>query len=280
MSESKPITIKDIQSRKKQGRKISMLTAYDYSLAAILDQANIDIILVGDSVANVMLGLDSTRQVGMKEMLHHAKAVRRAVKRAVLIGDMPFEALQGTAGRAVSCAKKFMEEAGCDGVKVEWSKDCLKITKAILKSGIPVMGHAGLTPQTARQLGGFKVQGKESSSAQAILENAKAFEKAGCFSLVLECIPQELAGIITKNLSIPTIGIGAGIHCDGQVLVTYDLLGLFDRYKPKFVKQYANLSQEIVKSVLRFRHEIEQGAFPNRTHSYSMDPLELKKMIV
>lgn len=274
------MTIEDIQSKKKQGQKITMLTAYDYPLASLLDKAGIDIVLVGDSVANVVLGLDSTKDVGIEQMLHHAKAVRRGVKQALLIGDMPFEALNGTLANAVSSAKRFVKEAGCDGVKVEWFKGCLKMTKAILKNGVPVMGHVGLTPQTAEQLGGFKVQGKEAISAKEILENAKAFEEAGCFSLVLECIPKELAKIITKKLSIPTIGIGAGVDCDGQVLVTHDLLGLFDRYKPKFVKQYVNLSEEILRSILRFREEVEQSQFPDQAHSYTMDAEELRKISI
>ncbi len=272
------MTVEEIQSKKKQGQKITMLTAYDYPLAFLLDKAGIDIILVGDSVANVVLGLDSTKEVGIEQMLHHAKAVRRGVKQALLIGDMPFEALNGTLANAILSAKRFIKEAGCDGVKVEWSKGCLKITEAILKAGIPVMGHVGLTPQTAEELGGFKVQGKDEGSAKKILENAKAFEEAGCFSLVLECIPKELAKIITKELSIPTIGIGAGVDCDGQVLVTHDLLGLFDRYKPKFVKQYINLSEEILKGILEFRKEVEQSQFPDPAHSYSMDPEELKRI--
>ncbi len=262
------ITIADIQSKKKQGRKITMLTAYDYSFATLLDQAGIDIILVGDSVANVVLGLDSTKDVGIEQMLYHAKAVRRGVKQALIIGDMPFEALHGGVAKAVSCAKKFVKDAGCDAVKVEWFKDCLKVTRAILKAGIPVMGHVGLTPQTAEQLGGFKVQGKDEGSAKRILENAKALEKVGCFSVVLECIPAPLAKLITEDLKIPTIGIGAGPDCSGQVLVTHDLLGLFDRYKPKFVKQYVHLAENILKGIKEFKSEVEEGIFPDSIHSY------------
>ncbi|MCA9409349.1 MAG: 3-methyl-2-oxobutanoate hydroxymethyltransferase, partial [Candidatus Omnitrophica bacterium] len=204
------ITVEYIRGLKKKHEKIAMLTAYDFPLAEILDHADVDIILVGDSLANVVLGLQSTTEVGMTEMLHHAKAVAKAVKRALVVGDMPFESYQANQERVVENAQKFIQEAGCDAVKLEWFDGCLECARKIIDAGIAVMGHVGLTPQTAEQLGGFKVQGKDALSAQKIIEHAQALEQIGCFSVVVECVPQEIANIITESLSIPTIGIGAG----------------------------------------------------------------------
>ena len=265
---------------KKSGKKIVMLTAYDYPIASLLDQSGVDIILIGDSLANVVLGLQSTKEVGLDEMIHHAKAVRRAVKNALVVGDMPFESYQINTQKAVENAKRFIDEAGCDAVKLEWFDECLKVTEKIIKAGIPVMGHVGLTPQTADQLGGLKVQGKDSASAQKIIDNAKALEESGCFSVVLECIPHQVAKIITEQLSIPTIGIGAGAFCDGQVLVTHDLLGLTAMHIPKFVKQYAHLQGVILNSVYAFSKEVKEGKFPDDAHSYSIDEKELKLLKV
>ena len=273
-------TVQQIQKKKKEGRKITMLTAYDYPLASLVDAAGVDMILVGDSLANVVLGLESTTDVGMSEMIHHAKAANRAVRQALLIGDMPFESYQADSDGAVDNARRFVEEAGCDAVKLDWFGRCLEVTEKIVKAGIPVMGHIGLTPQTAEELGGFKVQGKDADSARKIIEDAKALEKQGCFSIVLECIPSQIAQIITEQLSIPTIGIGAGQHCDGQVLVTHDLIGLFDRFKPKFVKQYADLGATIKESVRHFCKEVEEGKFPDQAHSYSMNPEQLANLKV
>lgn len=267
-------TIQHIQDKKRNGQKITMLTAYDYPLASLVDAAGVDMILVGDSLANVVLGLDSTTEIGMAEMIHHAKAANRAVKQALLIGDMPFESYQLDSDKAVDNAKRFVQEAGCNAVKLEWFDQCLEVAEKIVGAGIPVMGHVGLTPQTAQQLGGFKVQGKDAQSARKIIKHAKELEEKGCFSIVLECIPVPIAEMITKQLSIPTIGIGAGQYCDGQVLVTHDILGLFDRFKPKFVKQYADLSASILESVRQFRREVEEGKFPDLLHSYSMSEQE------
>lgn len=279
------ITIKDILEMKKRGEKITMLTAYDFPLATLVDRAGIEIILIGDSVANVVLGLNSTTEVGMTEMIHHSKAVTRAVKRALVIGDMPFESYQTLpAGRqeitdqAVKNAKRFIDEAKCDAVKLEWFDKCLLVTEKIIKSGIAVMGHIGLTPQTADKLGGFKVQGKDAEAAKKLIEQAKSLEKLGCFSIVLECIPDKIAKMITKELKIPTIGIGAGIYCDGQVLVTHDMLGLFERFKPKFVKQYINLGPEIQKAVEEFKREVKEETFPTKEHSFTIKEEELKKL--
>ncbi|MDD5166692.1 MAG: 3-methyl-2-oxobutanoate hydroxymethyltransferase [Candidatus Omnitrophica bacterium] len=283
MEENK-ITVQQILSLKGK-RKITMLTAYDYPLASLVDKAGIDMILVGDSLANVVLGLDSTTKVGMQEMLHHAKAVTRAVKHALVIGDMPYESYQALPdGRQVNSAKslenaqKFIKEAGCDAVKLEWFDKCPEVTKEIVKAGIPVMGHIGLTPQTADKLGGFKVQGKDAEAASRLIEQALLLEKLGCFSIVLECVPDKIAQMVTQKIKIPTIGIGAGVNCDGQVLVIHDLLGLFDRYTPKFVKKYINLSPLIAKAIEEYRDEVVQGKFPGQEHSFSIKEEELKKL--
>ena len=271
-------TLSTILKRKKRGLKITMLTAYDYPTAKLADAAGIDIVLVGDSLANVVLGLESTREVGMSEMLHHAKAVRRAVKRALLVGDMPYSSYQKRPAEAARNAKRFAREAGCDAVKLEWFPQCLSVARNIRKAGIPVMGHVGLTPQTADKLGGFKVQGRDAESAAAIIRNAQALQAAGCFSIVLECIPDAIARLITKQLKIPTIGIGAGVHCDGQVLVLYDLLGLSDRFHPKFVKTYAHLGPAVLRAIARYRADVAAGRFPSRKYSYSMRREEWEKL--
>jgi 3-methyl-2-oxobutanoate hydroxymethyltransferase len=277
------VTIDHILSLKGE-RRITMLTAYDYPLASLVDRAGIDMILVGDSLANVVLGLDSTTEVGMQEMIHHTKAVCRAVKSALVVGDMPFESYQAlpdgrqvNPDQSVKNAKKFIE-AGCQAVKLEWFEKCLEVSEKIIKAGIPVMGHVGLTPQTADKLGGFKVQGKDAGAAKKIIEQAQALEKLGCFSIVLECLPDKIAAVITEKLKIPTIGIGAGIDCDGQVLVTHDLLGLFERFKPKFVKQYVNLSSEILKALEEYKNEVVEGKFPTKAHSFTIQQQELDKL--
>ena len=272
-----PTKIQNILNKKNAGQKIVTLTAYDYPLAVIVDNGGVDIILVGDSLANVVLGLPSTRDVGMAEMIHHTKAVTRAVKNALVVGDMPYSAYQIKPADAVKNAKSFVK-AGCGAVKIEWFDKCLSVTKKIVKAGIPVMGHVGLTPQTAEKLGGFKVQGKEAQAAGKILQQAVALEKQGCFSIVLECIPDKLAEIITQSLKIPTIGIGAGPLCDGQVLVTHDMLGLVSRFHPRFAKQYVNLGERIADGVRAFSDDVKSGRFPDAAHSFSMAPEEWEKM--
>ena len=278
------ITTQNILSMKGK-RKITMLTAYDYPLGSLIDKAGIDMILVGDSVANVVLGLDSTTKVGMTQMLHHAKAVTRAVKHALVIGDMPYESYQAlpdgrqvNTGESVKNAKRFIDEAKCDAVKLEWFDRCLEVTAQIIKAGIPVMGHIGLTPQTADKLGGFKVQGRDAQAAQRLIAQAAELEKLGCFSIVLECVPDKISQMITKKINIPTIGIGAGIHCDGQVLVTYDLLGLFERFTPKFVKKYINLSPLILEAIEEYKKEVTESRFPTPSHSFVIKEEELKKL--
>ena len=270
-------TVKYILAKKKKDEKIVMLTAYDYPFAQLVDAAGVDIVLVGDSLANVVLGLESTRDVGMNEMIHHAKAVNRAVKQAMLVGDMPYGSYRDPK-TAVKNAQRFVKEAGCDAVKLEWADNCPVVTQAIVKAGIPVMGHVGLTPQTVNPKDGFKLQGKDAEAAEKIINQAKILQTKGSFSIVLECIPDKIAAIVTRKLKIPTIGIGAGASCDGQVLVTYDLLGLFHGFYPKFVKQYVDAHHLISEGIVRFRQDVESGKFPDAAHSYTMKDDELRKL--
>lgn len=271
------MTVKDIIQKKRLNQKITMLTAYDFPLASLLDRAGIDIILVGDSLANVVLGLESTRGVGMAEMIHHAKAVRRGIKKTLMVVDMPHKSYKDKM-TAVKNAKRLVKETGCEAVKLEWFGQCAEIARAIIKSGIPVMGHVGLTPQTVQNPQDMKVVGATALSAKETIMAAKALEKKGCFSLVLECIPDKIARIITSELKIPTIGIGAGAGCDGQVLVTYDLLGLFDRFHPRFVKKYGNLSADILQAVIDYRDEVREGKFPENKHSFGIKAEELERL--
>ncbi|MCX5697543.1 MAG: 3-methyl-2-oxobutanoate hydroxymethyltransferase [Candidatus Omnitrophica bacterium] len=274
---SAKITLKDILDLKNK-RKITMLTAYDFPTASLVDKAGIDMILVGDSLANVVLGLDSTTKVGMTEMLHHAKAVTRAVEHALVVGDMPYDSYQVNPEECVKNAGRFIAEANCDAVKLEWFDRCLEVTEKIISAGIPVMGHIGLTPQTADKIGGFKVQGKDAETAQKLIDQAVNLQKLGCFSIVLECVPDKIAAVITRKLKIPTIGIGAGLDCDGQVLVIHDLLGLFERFKPKFVKQYINLSPLIFKAIEEYKNEVTALKFPAPEHTFGIKEEELKKL--
>ncbi len=277
MKEDK-VTIPLLHKMKKESQKITMLTAYDYPFALLIDKCGIEIILVGDSVGNVVLGYESTVGVTMDEMIHHTKAVRRAVKRAFLIGDMPFMSYNISIQEAVRNAGRFMKEAGCDAVKLEGGLDVCDTASAIVKAGIPVLGHIGLTPQTVSKLGGYKVQGRLAKEAERLIDSAVELEKAGCFAIVLECLPEELARIITKKLSIPTIGIGAGLYCDGQVLVIHDLLGITTGFRPKFVKNYANLSDEISQAINNFKEDVKQNRFPARDYVFHMKEEELKKI--
>lgn len=255
-----------------------MLTAYDYPLALLIDKAGIDIILVGDSVANVVLGLESTTQVSMSDMIYHAKAVSRAVKQALLVGDMPFDSYQLRPTEALKNALRFIDEAKCDAVKLEWFDKFPEVARELVLSRIPVMGHIGLTPQTADKLGGFKVQGKDAESAKRLIEQALQAEEIGCFALVLECVPDKIAQMITQTVKIPTIGIGAGIHCDGQVLVTYDMLGLSERATLKFVKKYIDLSANISKALEDYKNDVLQSKFPAQEHSFTIKEEEVNKL--
>jgi 3-methyl-2-oxobutanoate hydroxymethyltransferase len=265
----KKVSISDFAKKKSSGEKITMLTAYDHPMAAIIDSAGIDAILVGDSLGMVVLGYDSTVRVTMREMIHHAKAVTRGSKRAFVIADMPFMSYHPGNETAVRNAGRFMKEAGCDAVKIEFVGEMIERVEAIVAAGIPVIGHIGLTPQSSSKLGGYKVQGRDPRRAEEIIRHAVQLEEAGCFALVLECIPSELARRITSEAGIPTIGIGAGPHCDGQVLVTHDMIGYFDKFLPKFVKQYVQVGGAIREAVTRFKEEAETGAFPDQDHSFS-----------
>jgi 3-methyl-2-oxobutanoate hydroxymethyltransferase len=261
-------TTADIKKMKVSGEKISMLTAYDYGMASLLDESDIDIILVGDSLGNVVLGYDSTLPVTMEDMLHHTKAVSRAVKNAMIVADMPFLSYQISPETAMANAGRFLKETDAQAVKIEGGDEQAETVYKMTCAGIPVMAHLGLTPQSIHQLGGYKVQGKKEDAADKIIRDAKSLEDAGAFSLVLECVPEKLAAEITRSLSIPTIGIGAGVHCDGQVLVVNDMLGMNERMTPKFVKKYANLSVEIRNAVKRYVQEVKTGAFPDAEHSF------------
>lgn len=268
--ERKKVTIPDLLQLKKQNKKITMLTAYDYPMSMILEKAAIDIILVGDSLGNVVLGYETTVPVTMDEMLHHTKAVNRGRKKSLLVADMPFMSFNVTPRKTIINAGRFVKEAGADAVKLEGANpNIIAIIKAVVRAGIPVMGHLGLTPQTATALGGYKVQGKDQETADSIMRQAIALEKAGCFSIVFECIPETLADKITKKIKIPTIGIGAGKGCDGQVLVTHDLLGFGAGFTPKFVKKYADLSKQIDSAIESFRKEVLTGKFPASEHCFT-----------
>ena len=274
----KKVTIAELQQKKEQGNRITMLTAYDYCTAYLEDQAGIDTILVGDSLGMVMLGYDSTVPVTMDEMIHHCKAVCRGAKSSFIIGDMPFMSYQVNADQAVENAGRFIKEAACDSVKLEGGSDMAPTVRAIVTAGIPVCGHIGLTPQTATMLSGFRVQGKDAEGARQLLKSAKDLEDAGAFMIVFECIPDSLAARITGELRIPTIGIGAGKDCDGQVLVYHDLVGLFERFTPKFVKQYINLSPKIREALIQYKTEVENGIFPGPEHSFTMKKEEADKI--
>lgn len=245
-----------------------MLTAYDYPFAQIVDEAGIDVILVGDSLGMVVQGLENTLPVTMDEMVYHTKMVARAVKNAMVIGDMPFMSYQASVEEAVRNAGRFLKEAGASAVKLEGGAEVAEHIRAMTKSDIPVLAHLGLTPQSIHRMGGYKVQGKTKESAKRLVEEAHVVEDAGAFSLLLEAIPMNLAKQITEELTIPTIGIGAGLHCDGQVLVLHDVIGLFERFVPKFAKQYINLKKEVLKAVRTYKEEIEKGIFPSDEQSF------------
>lgn len=272
------VTIAELRQKKQKEQKITMLTAYDYPTASILDKAEIDVILVGDTGSMVALGHETTVPVSMDEMLFMSKAVARAVKSAFIIGDMPFMSYQASDERAVENAGRFIKEAGCNAIKLEGGSEFASTVRAIVRAGIPTCGHIGLTPQSATMLSGFKVQGKDAEGARKLIRSAKDLEEAGAFMIVLECIPDFLAARITKELQIPTVGIGAGKDCDGQVLVYHDIVGLFERFTPRFVKQYIGLSPMIRDAVIRYKTEVETKAFPGPEHSFMMSKEEAEKL--
>ncbi len=264
----KKITTGILIEMKGRGEKITMLTAYEHIMASQLDECGIDIILVGDSVGNVLLGYENTIPVTMDEMIHHSKAVARGVKRAMVIGDMPFMSYQASGEEAVRNAGRFLKEAQVEAVKLEGGREVCETVKKIVDSGIPVMGHLGLTPQSVHKFGGYGVRGEAQEEARKLIKDAKGLEEAGAFSVVLEKVPADLAMKATAELSIPTIGIGAGVHCDGQVLVTHDMLGLFEKFKPKFSKRYAELGKTMKASYRKYIEEVKAKEFPAKEHSY------------
>ncbi len=277
--ERKKVTIRTFQTKKQRGEVISMLTAYDYPTALALDEAGVDSILVGDSLGMVVLGYENTLPVTMEDMLHHCKAVARGARTALLIGDMPFMSYQVSPQEALRNAGRFLQEAGMDAVKLEGGRERLDAIRAIVGAGIPVMGHLGLTPQSVHLFGGFRPQGRNVEAATRIYEDALLLQEAGCFGLVLESIPSRLASLISSRLHIPTIGIGAGAGCDGQVLVSHDLLGLFDRFTPKFVKKYADVHGQMLEAFDSYRADVEARLFPASEHIVEMPDEEWNDLL-
>ncbi len=268
--EQKKVTTLTFKQKKQRGIPVTVVTAYDYSSATLVEKAGVDCILVGDSLGMVVLGYDNTLAVTIEDMLHHCRAVRRGASRPLLVADMPFMSYQVSVSDALRNAGRLLQEAGMDAVKLEGGAPRVETITHMVQSGIPVMGHLGLTPQSVNQLGGFRSQGNKAPSARRILEDALRLEEAGCFSIVLESIPAQLAELISQRLTIPTIGIGAGAGCDGQVLVYHDLLGLFDRLKPRFVKTYANLGQATVDALVAYKNDVEARTFPSAENSFDM----------
>lgn len=273
---TKKVSILDLQQKKQKHKPITMITAYDYPSAQLVDEAGVDIMLVGDSVAMTVLGQPNTVAITMEEMLHHCRAVARGTQRAFLVGDMPFLSYQISPNEAVRNAGRFIKEAGMEGVKLEGGGRMVEAARAIVDAGIPVMGHLGLTPQTATRLSGYRVQAKTAPDAQRLVSDALALQEAGCFAIVLEVIPASVADVVTRQLTIPTIGIGAGAGCDGQVLVLHDMLGLFTGFKPKFVKRYAELREPILAALRAYVAEVETHTFPAEEHIYKMDEENLQ----
>ena len=274
----KKLTIPDIKNR-KNATPIAEVTAYDYPWARLADQAGMDIVLVGDSLGMVVLGYTDTVSVTMEEMIHHTRAVVRGVEHALVVTDMPFGSCSSSIPAAIDNAVRILKEGRADAVKVEGGVAMAKTVAAMVAAGIPVQGHIGLTPQTATSLGGFKVQGKSAQAAHQLIDDALALEAAGCFSVVLEAIPAPLAEHITSRLAIPTIGIGAGPDCDGQVLVIHDLVGLYDRFTPKFVKQYARINEPVGEALRQYREEVQNRTFPTAAHSFTMKAEEMDRLL-
>ena len=271
-------TTTSIMQMKNSGHKISMLTAYDYTTARLLDEAGVNTILVGDSLGNVILGYEDTISVTVEDMIHHSAAVARGAKNALVVTDLPFMSYQTSVYDAVVNAGRLMKEGRAGAVKLEGGKEVCPQIKAIVSAGIPVVAHLGLTPQSINTFGGFKVQGKTEAGAKKLIEDAKAVEEAGAFLLVLECVPAKLAKLVTESINIPTIGIGAGAGCDGQVLVIYDMLGMFSDFKPKFVKHFANAGDVIREAVKTYIAEIDDGTFPAEEHCYKIDDEVIDKL--
>ncbi len=271
------VTVPEILAAKGK-RKLTVLTAYDYPMGRWVDESGVDMAMVGDSLAMVVLGQEDTLSVGMDEMIHHTKAVARGVERALVIGDMPFLSYQVSVEQALMNAGRFLKEGRAQAVKLEGGRRVAPQVEAIVAAGIPVQGHLGLTPQSVAQFGGFKVQGKTARAARELMDDARALADAGCFSIVLEAVPAPIAAWITEAIPIPTIGIGAGPDCDGQVLVIHDVVGLYDRFLPRFAKQYVNLGSIAKDALIRFREEVERGEFPGPEHSFTIDEAEMEKL--
>jgi 3-methyl-2-oxobutanoate hydroxymethyltransferase len=265
---SNRVRIPDLQRKKKLGQKITMLTAYDATMARLLDRAGVDALLVGDSLGMVILGHETTIPVTLDAMVHHARAVSRGAERAFVVADMPFLTWQTSRADAIGNAGRLMQDGGVSAVKIEGGLHAADTVRQLVEIGIPVMAHIGLVPQAIHQLGGYRVAGRTQEEADRLVEDALALEQAGAFAIVLECIPVEVAAAVTAKLAIPTIGIGAGPHCDGQVLVSYDAFGLFDEIAPKFVKRYAHLGDQMIAAAKQYITEVEQGEFPDPEHSF------------
>ena len=278
-SERRKITLFDLQAMKQQGRKITMLSIPDYPMALLADRAGLDTILVGDSLAMTVLGYDTTVPVTMEEMLHHTKAVTRATKYAFVVGDMPFMSNNTSERDAIINAGRFMQEGGTDSVKVEGGANAAHIVTAIVKAGIPVMGHIGLTPQHISLLGGYRVQGRDVQTARRVIDDALAIEEAGAFAIILECVPNQISKIVTERLRIPTISYGAGESCDGQGLVAHDILGMFDKFTPKFVKKYAELGEQMQEAFEAYVSDVVSGQFPTDGHSFHIKKEDLEKVM-
>ncbi len=271
-------TVKSFLKAKETNKKISMLTAYDYSTAKLLDEGGVDTILVGDSLGMVILGYDTTLEVTMDDMLHHTKAVSRGAKSAFIIGDMPFMSYHISVEDTLRNAGRFIKEAGAHAIKLEGGIEVVDKVKALVNAQIPVVGHLGLTPQSVNMMGGFKVQGKSAVAAQKLIDDALALEEAGACAIVIECVPEKLAKIVSEKLSIPTIGIGAGKYCDGQVLVIQDVLGMFDALQPKFAKKYKETGKDIIEATQMYIKEIQDGVFPAKEHTFSIKEEVLEKL--
>jgi 3-methyl-2-oxobutanoate hydroxymethyltransferase len=275
----KKLTIFDLQAKVARGEKIFQVTAVDYPTAQLVDRSGVDCILIGDSLGMTALGYSGTVPVTMDEMIHHAKAISRGAHRAILVGDLPLGAYHASTEDAINNAMRMVKEGGADVVKIEGGEDFAPMAEAVVKAGIPVMGHIGLTPQLVSKIGGFRVQGKSAETGVQLLKDALAMERAGCFAIVLEAIPDRVAQLITERLEIPTIGIGAGAHCDGQNLVLHDMIGLFDRFTPKFVKKYANCWEIIGGALQDFQEDVRKGEFPKAEHSFTMKDEEYQAFV-
>ena len=272
------LTVTDLRKMKANGEEIAALTAYDYPTARILDESGVDILLVGDSLGMVLLGYESTLAVTMEDMIHHTRAVARGARRAMVVGDMPFLSYQISPGDALRNAGRFLQEAGAQAVKLEGGRAVAETVRRLTEAGIPVMGHLGLTPQSVNQLGGYKVQGKNEGAAARLLEDARCLEESGAFAIVLEMIPRQLAELVTARVAVPTIGIGAGSGCDGQILVSNDMLGLYHGHVARFVKKFADLSPLVSRGVRDYVSEVKGGAFPGPEHSFTIDEEILRKL--